>query len=312
MIQHEERFQYPDEIKRVTAGPGGEVILIMGQEKTAVVDCGMAFCGDRLVTNIRQVLGDRELNYILLTHSHYDHMGALPYLKKAWPSALSTGAQHAQNVLKKQSARNVIRELSMTAWEMYRKSPLLTEYGLDSEDIRVCYDDADITVDHVAREGDLINLGGLTLQVLETPGHTDCSLSFYLTEKRTLFSSETMGCPTPQGEIMMAMLKGYRNTIRSIEKGRQLKPDCIIAPHYGKIPHSVTKDYWTFAKASADECRDFIVDRYNRAMTEEEIYQEYQEEFWHNMIQNQQPLEAFEINGRQIIKAMIREQSEYL
>ena len=307
MNKTEERYQYPANIMRVTAGPGGEVVLIIGREKTAVLDCGMAFCGDRLVENIKQVLGDRNLDYILLTHSHYDHMGALPYLKEAWPQAVAVGAQHAQNVFTKQSALNVIRELSRSAGEMYLQSQLLSDYNLRPEDIRVSYRDEYITVDQVVGEGDLIELGDLTLQVIETPGHTDCSMSFYLLEKRLLFSSETTGCLTPEGEIMMVMLKGYRNTVRSIEKCKQLDPDCIIVPHYGKIPDDLTKDYWSCVRKAAEKCRDFILKRHEAGMPEAQIYDEYQNEYWHDMTRNQQPLEAFEINARQIIKVMISE-----
>jgi glyoxylase-like metal-dependent hydrolase (beta-lactamase superfamily II) len=192
---------------------------------------------------------------------------------------------------------------------MYRHSQQqLSEYGLEPEDVTVTYDDRDVTVDRVAFEGDRIELGGLTVQVLETPGHTDCSISYYLMEKGILFLSETMGCLTPDGDIMLAMLKGYKQTVRSIEKGRKLSPDYIIAPHYGKVSDFLTKDYWNSVKAMADGYRDFILDRYRLGLTEDAIYGAFQAKYWHNMTRNQQPLEAFEINGRQIIKAMIAEQ----
>ena len=41
---------------RVTAGHGGEVLLILGEEKTALYDCGMAYCHDRLIKNIEEQL----------------------------------------------------------------------------------------------------------------------------------------------------------------------------------------------------------------------------------------------------------------
>ncbi|MEG0157720.1 MAG: hypothetical protein RR661_08725, partial [Anaerovoracaceae bacterium] len=39
------RLDFPEGIVRVTAGFGGESLLILGEEKTALYDCGMAYCG---------------------------------------------------------------------------------------------------------------------------------------------------------------------------------------------------------------------------------------------------------------------------
>ena len=53
------RFDFPEDIFRVTGGAGGESYLILGSEKTALYDAGMPFNGEQLVRNIQAVLGDR-------------------------------------------------------------------------------------------------------------------------------------------------------------------------------------------------------------------------------------------------------------
>ena len=57
-----DRFAFPSEMEiyRVTSGHGGESFLIVGSEKTALYDCGMAYCGEDTAGNIVHIL--RELN----------------------------------------------------------------------------------------------------------------------------------------------------------------------------------------------------------------------------------------------------------
>ena len=53
----------------------GDCAFLLDDGKTAVLyDTGFAFTGSRIAENIRKVLGERQLDYILLTHSHYDHV----------------------------------------------------------------------------------------------------------------------------------------------------------------------------------------------------------------------------------------------
>ena len=109
-----------DYIKDVTGGEGGSAYLVLGKDKTALIDCGMAYCAANLINNIQEIIGDgRKLDYILLSHSHYDHVGAMPYLRKAWPGVEVLAAEHAQKVLSKKSALKTIRDLSCKAGEHF-------------------------------------------------------------------------------------------------------------------------------------------------------------------------------------------------
>ena len=45
------RFSFPGPVYRVTGGHGGEALLIAGSDKTALIDCGMAYCGQETVKN---------------------------------------------------------------------------------------------------------------------------------------------------------------------------------------------------------------------------------------------------------------------
>ena len=83
------RYDFLDNIIRVTAGQGGEALLVLGSEKTALVDCGMAYCTNKLLKKIHTVLETeiaktgkyRSIDYIFATHTHYDHIGAMNGLR---------------------------------------------------------------------------------------------------------------------------------------------------------------------------------------------------------------------------------------
>ena len=52
----------------------GDSAFLLDDGKTAILyDTGFAFTGPALAVNVKKVLGERSLDYIFLTHSHYDH-----------------------------------------------------------------------------------------------------------------------------------------------------------------------------------------------------------------------------------------------
>lgn len=100
------------------------------------------------------------MDYILLSHSHYDHVGAIPYLRQVWPDVQVLAAEYAKNILSKPNALKTIKELSNQAGQFYSV--------IDPID----YEDDLMKVDEVVSEGDTLDLGGLAVTVWETPGHT--------------------------------------------------------------------------------------------------------------------------------------------
>jgi glyoxylase-like metal-dependent hydrolase (beta-lactamase superfamily II) len=167
-----------DKIKEVTAGKGGEAYLVTGSEKSALIDCGMAYCAPELIGNMREALGGRKLDFVFISHSHYDHIGAIPYLREEWPGLQVLGAKHAMDVMCRKNALKTIRQLSIMAGRYY---------GAAGE---ADYDDSLMKVDRAVREGDTFDLGGANVRVLETPGHTKCSLTFMINDE-VMFASET-------------------------------------------------------------------------------------------------------------------------
>ncbi|WP_346356256.1 MBL fold metallo-hydrolase [Azotosporobacter soli] len=194
-----------ENIINVTGGKGGNVFLVKGETKTALLDCGMAYCEAQLIKNIKHELAERPLDCIFISHSHYDHVGAIPYLKKEWPNSRVLGARHAKQILVRPNALKKIKDLGQQAARFYGANTLIE------------YDDQLMQIDDILNEGDVISLGNMNVRVIETTGHTQCSLSFLLDDK-IMFASESTGYMSKSEKVYPAFITSCAEALASIDK----------------------------------------------------------------------------------------------
>ena len=106
------------------------------------------------------------INYLISTHCHYDHTAGLLDVRK------NTGGLVAAH------------EIDADAMEKGDETKILSKM------FRVkC---PRLHVDILLKDGDSINLGGLVLEVIHTPGHSMGSICLYEPESKSLFSGDTV------------------------------------------------------------------------------------------------------------------------
>jgi 2-aminobenzoylacetyl-CoA thioesterase len=127
----------------------------------------MTFMGPLYLADLKNRLQDvHRLKYHFLTHSHFDHTGASPFLKRHLPNMQIGASPAAAETFRKPNAIELIRNLSR---------PLEKKYGdlIGKEDVTF----GGLEIDLVLDEGMEIDLGaGRTCMVVATPGHTWDSL----------------------------------------------------------------------------------------------------------------------------------------
>lgn len=164
------------QVYRMAVGLMETNCYIIADEETnegAVIDPG---ADGSLILDKIKTLG-LKLQYILLTHTHYDHIGAVAELKRATGAKLAVSEEDAAG-------------LTDGRWN-------LSAYGGSPVEAA----EADILL----KDGDELPLGGQTIQVLFTPGHTKGGVCFLCEDE--LFSGDTLfdlsvgRCDFPGGSL---------------------------------------------------------------------------------------------------------------
>jgi len=146
---------------------------------------------------------------IVLTHSHWDHIADLKELATKYSLEVFVHPDDANNVTHPGSDG--------------LSSPIFVE-GFSN-------------VTHI-NEGDTIEIGTISLKVIETPGHTPGGVVFYIEKENLLLSGDTLfqgsygrlDLPTSNAQRMIASLK----------KLSTLPPDTVVIPGHG--PQTTLKD----------------------------------------------------------------------
>ena len=294
----QERFHFPQGLYRVTAGRGGEAILIDGGEETAIYDCGMAYCHQGLIDNIEKKLselGRDKLNKVIVSHSHYDHIGALPYIIDRWADVQVIGGEKLKRVFASDTAKGIMKRLGESARDKYTPD--------NKEPIKV----DGMRVDLVVDDGDTFNVGRFSVQAIKTPGHTDCSFSYYFNPGGILFMSESLGVLENNEVLHTSILKSYKQTIDSCEKCRSLGAKVLISSHYGIVPDEVAPRYFDMYTKFANEERDLILSLYDQGLDFDGIQKGYIDAHWSDKRDKAQPRAAFMENSVHTINCIIKE-----
>ena len=134
----------------------------------------------------------KTLEAILLTHGHFDHVGGVKQI------AAETGCRVYI------SPEELLMPPRFTAGELYHT--------------------------HTYGEGDILELAGLSLQVIKTPGHTQGSVCLVCED--TIFSGDTLFAGTcgrtdlPGGD--------YNTILSSLRRLSQLEGDYKVLPGHGE------------------------------------------------------------------------------
>lgn len=270
-------------ITDVRSLPGDSAFLIDDGKTAVLYDSGFAFTGYAVADNIKKVLGERNLDYIFLTHSHYDHALGSAYVLKYWPKAKVVAGEYAAKIFQKPSAKAVMRDMD----RKFAVKCGVTDY----EDLI-----DDLKVDIPVKDGDVIDAGDMRFTAVNLPGHTKCSVGFYLSENKLLLSTETIGIYAGDGVIFPSYLVGYGMALASIERVETMDIERILLPHHGLLDEKNTAFYLRNAKKSAVETAAEIAAILRNGGSEDEAASFFKEKYYHGGVKTIYPKDALDLN----------------
>lgn len=281
-------------ITDVRVNPGDSAFLLDDGTASILYDSGFAFTGFDVAENIKKILGNRPLDYIFLTHSHYDHALGSAYALSYWKDAKVVAGDYATKIFAKPTAKSVMRDLD-------RK--FAVQCGVSDYEDLIDH----LRVDIPVSDGDTIKAGNMEFMVLNLPGHTKCSVGYYCPKHQLLLGCETIGVFNGSDDVVPSYLVGYHMTLESIERVEKLPIRQILVPHYGLLDEEQTAFYLKQAKKSAVTTGEEIVDLLCRGKTKEQIIQFFKEKFYYGYIKEIYPIDAMELNTSIMIDLLKKE-----
>lgn len=190
-------------VKRFSTGPieTNSYLLACSSSKLAVV----IDVGQNSAKQLMQYAEKHQLQIIkiLLTHSHWDHIADVAFLKNHL---------HIPVYIHQDDALNV-------------KTP-------GSDGLPLQFSIEGVEVDHYLSNGEMIDIGNLHIKVIHTPGHSPGCVCFYEELQKVLFSGDTLF----QGTIGRIDLPTARplEMLASLKKLETLPEETVVYPGHGE------------------------------------------------------------------------------
>ncbi len=206
--------------------PESCVYLLEGQNESMIISGGMSYIAPAIVRQIKEFgLDESKIRNALILHAHFDHIGIIPFLRERYPGLKVYVSARGSEILSEPRNIKTINEFSHS---VASHMGMEDEFSAGHCDWRVGSELAMVS------DGDAIELGEMEVKILQTPGHSSCSISAYVPKLKALFPSDGGGIPW-KDSIAPAPNSNFVQYIASLKRLESLTVKYICADHFGYI-----------------------------------------------------------------------------
>jgi len=236
-------------------------IYVLEARKVALIDVGPSVSVENLLSGLAELnIKPRDISYILATHIHLDHAGGIGTAIKQMPKA--------KVIVHERGKRHLIDPARL--WEDSQRAlgKLALKYGTMEP----------VPKDRisVAKDGMLLDLGEMEIEVLNTPGHASHHLSFVDRKEGRLFAGDAAGVYI-RGLIMPDTASPFNleQALTSLDKLIRLGATTLYYAHFGYATHACDK--LRHYKQQLISWGNIIADCLEKEADWQEIYNEIRE-----------------------------------
>lgn len=222
------------------------VYLLKGDNEYALLGGGMAYIVPDLIRQLWEFrIDESRIKRIIILHSHFDHCGIVPFFKKRLPHIKVTASARAKELL---STKKVIDNIE------FLNQVLIMKHGVEDAAKELELPFKGVDVEETVKDGDILSCGDLSMEIIEVPGHSSCSIAVYVREEKAMFASDAGGVPFGD-QIFTAANSNFDKYVESLNKMARYETDIHIAEHYGARTGEDGRGYMQKSMASAKETR---------------------------------------------------------
>jgi 2-aminobenzoylacetyl-CoA thioesterase len=228
--------------------------LVGGKNEYVLLGGAMAYVAPDVLEQVEAFgIDEHKIQRVVILHSHFDHCGTVPFLKRRWPWVTVTGSQKSQDLLRKPK---VIDSIEIMNQAMIAHNGL-ADLG-QTLDLRF----TGIEVESVVSDGEIMTCSDLSLEILEVPGHSSCSIAVYIPEEKALFASDAGGIPFGE-KIFTAANANFDLYQQSLQKMAAKDVAIHLAEHYGALSGTEGRQFLGKAITAAAETRQVLETAYD-------------------------------------------------
>lgn len=269
------------------------VYLLKGDGEYAIIGGGLIHIIPDVIRQLKEYnIDEKKINRIIILHAHFDHCGIVPFFKKRWPWVTITGSARAKELL---SSPHIIESYQ------FMNNVLIEKYGYQQQAEELGLEFTGIAVEEVIKGGDIVSCGDLSLEIIDTPGHSSCSISAYMPIEQAMFASDAGGVSCGE-RIFTAANSNFDKYQESLEKLGAYDINMYFAEHYGVKTGEHAKTFISKSMAAAEETRAVMEESLLRTKDIKKSAEELTDKFMANAPEDFMPRDIIAIVSEQMLK----------